>query len=105
MADARPRETVESSVMRSWRAYEHAAEQLSPPMLDTSPRAVKTRAILRIAQTYNWQSAIARFMDSHGAGHLTDLSDEQLDALHDRMQSYLDSAMLGCDTDECLPAY
>lgn len=91
--------------MRSWKAYDNAAEQLAPPALDTSPRAIQTRAILRIAQTYGWQSAVARFMDAHRASYLGDLNDSQLEALHQRMCSYVDSAMTGCDTDESLPAF
>lgn len=91
--------------MRSWRAYENAAEQLSPPVLDTSPRATQVRAILRIAQTYGWQSAVAAFLDSNGAAYLADLSDAQLEELHKRMCSYVDSAMTGCDSLDSLPAF
>lgn len=105
MADARPQESVESSVMRSWRSFEQAAEPLAPPVLDQSPRAVMTRAILRIAQTYNWQSAIAHFLDTRGAGAMSDLSDPQLEDLHGRMVGYLDGAMTGCDSIDTLPAF
>lgn len=104
MAGARPRETVETSVMRAWDAYSNAAEQLAPPMLDQSPRARMTREILRIAQTYQWQSAIAHFMDTRGAAYLSDLSDPQLEDLHDRMLGYVDAAQTGCDSIDTLPA-
>ena len=105
MADARPRETIESSAMKAWNAYDHAAEKLDPPLLDPSPRARQIRAILRIAQTYNWQSAIAHFMDSRGVAYLSDLTDPQLDDLHDRMLGYVDAAMTGCDNQDGLPAF
>ena len=104
MADARPRASLESSVMRSWDAFHHSSEQLSQPALDTSPRAKMTRQILRIAQTHNWQSAIAHFMDTRGVGYLSDLSDPQLEDLHDRMLGYLDAAQTGCDPIDALPA-
>ena len=104
MADARPRDSLESSVMRSWHAYSNASEQLQAPALDQNPRAVKVRAILRIAQTYNWQSAVAHFLDTRGAAYLSDLSDPQLDDLMDRMDGYVDAAMTGCDSIDSLPA-
>lgn len=104
MADARPRETVESSALKAWNTYEHMAEQLQAPVLDTSPRAVMTRAILRIAQTYGWQSAVTHFLDTRGAACLSDLKDPQLEDLHDRMIGYLDAAMTGCDSPDALPA-
>ena len=97
-------DSLELSTMRAWQAHEGAAEQLAPPVLDTSPRAVQTRAILRIAQTYNWQSAIAHFLDTRGVGYLSDLSDPQLGDLHDRMLGYLDAAMTGCSSPDELPA-
>ncbi len=90
--------------MRAWNAYEGASEQLEAPALDTSERAVKTRAILRIANTYGWQSAIAHFLDTKGVGYLTDLTDPQLEDLHDRMEGYLDAAMNGCSPPDGLPA-
>lgn len=88
----------------AWRAYEGAAEQLQAPVLDQAPRSVMTRAILRIAQTYGWQSAIAHFLDTRGVPYLSELSDPQLEDLHDRMLGYLDAAMTGCDTADYLPA-
>lgn len=104
MADARPRDTVETSVMRAWHAHAHMAEQLAPPILEQSPRARMTREILRIAQTYQWQSAVAHFMDTRGAAYLSDLSDPQLEDLHDRMLGYVDAAQTGCDSIDTLPA-
>ena len=80
------------------------AEQLQAPGLDTSPRAVQTRAILRIAQSYGWQGAVAHFMDTRGVAYLSDLTDPQLEDLHDRMLGYVDGAMTGCDPVDSLPA-
>lgn len=97
-------DSLELSTMRAWNAYEGAAEQLEGPALDTSARAVKTRAILRIANTYGWQSAIAHFLDTKGVGYLTDLTDPQLEDLADRMEGYLDAAMSGCSPPDSLPA-
>lgn len=95
---------LESSAMRAWKAYEGSAEHLASPALDTSPRAVKTRAILRIAQTYGWQSAIAHFLDTRKAAYLSDLTDPQIDDLMDRMDGYVDAAMTGCSLEDCFPA-
>lgn len=63
-----------------------------------------TRDILRIAQTYGWQGAIAHFMDTRGVGYLSDLSEPQLEDLHGRMLGYLDAAQTGCDSIDALPA-
>lgn len=99
-----PAGSLELTTMRQWNAYEGAAEHLAAPALDTSPRAVQTRAILRIAQTYGWQSAIAHFLDTKGAAYLADLTDPQLDDLLGRMQGYVDAAETGCSLEDCLPA-
>lgn len=105
LADAKPRETVESSAWKQWNAYEHAAEHLQAPCLDTSPRATQIRAILRIAQNYGWQSAVAQFLDAHGVGAIAHLPDDLLEALHHRMEAYVDAAMTGCSPKDILPAY
>lgn len=104
LADAKPRDTLESSVMRHWGGYAIAAEQLSAPALDPSPRARMQREILRIAQTHQWQGAIAHFLDTRGVAYMSDLSDPQLEDLHDRMLGYLDAAETGCDSIDSLPA-
>lgn len=101
---APPADALELSTMRAWNAYEGGAEQLAAPVLDTSTRAVQSRAILRIAQTYGWQSAVAHFLDTKGVGFLSDLTDPQLDDLHGRMLGYLDAAMTGCSPPDGLPA-
>ena len=80
-----------------------APDQAFPPV-DVSPRARKTRAILRIADMYGWQSAITHFMEMKGAVYLSDLTAPQLDDLLQRMQGYVDAAEAGCSLLECLPA-
>lgn len=99
-----PPSLVELSAMRAWNAFEGAAEHLAAPALDTSPRAVKTRAILRIAQSHGWQSAIAHFLDTRGVAYMSELTDPQIDDLHDRMEGYVDAAQTGCSIDDCFPA-
>lgn len=101
---APPADCLELTTMRAWNAYVGAAEQLAVPVVDTSTRAVQTRAILRIAQNYGWQSAIAHFLDTKAVGYLADLTDPQLDDLHGRMIGYLDAAMSGCSSPDELPA-
>lgn len=95
---------MEDAALRAWNVYEGAAEHLAVPALDTSERSVRTRAILRIAQNYGWQSAIAHFLDTKGVGYMADLTDPQLEDLHDRMLGYLDAAMSGCSSPDELPA-
>ena len=96
---------LETTAMRAWNAFEGASEQLIEPFRDTAPRAIKTRAILRIAQSYGWQSAIAHFLDTRGVAYLSDLSDPQLDDLHQRMEGYVDAAQTGCSLCDDLPAH
>ena len=80
-----------------------APDQSFPPV-DVSPRARKTRAILRIADRYGWQSAITHFLETKGRSYLSDLTLPQLDDLLDRMEGYVDAAETGCCLPDCLPA-
>lgn len=75
---------------------------LSP--LDTSPRARKIRAIMRIAVQYNWPDAVPHFLDTKGVGSILDLSPPQLDDLMARMDGFVDAAEMGCSLPDCLPA-
>ncbi|TAA12440.1 hypothetical protein EA658_09985 [Pseudoxanthomonas winnipegensis] len=75
---------------------------LSP--LDTSPRARKIRAILRIAIQYNWPDAVPHFLDTKGVASILDLTQPQLDDLLSRMDGYVDAAETGCSLPDCLPA-
>lgn len=79
-------------------------DQAFPPV-DVSPRARTTRAILRIADLYGWQSAIVHFLETKGVSYLSDLTNPQLDDLLDRMNGYVDAAEMGCSIEGCLPAY
>ncbi len=74
------------------------------PPVDVSPRAITTRAILRIADMYGWHSAITHFLETKGVSYLADLTPPQLDDLHDRMRGYIDAAETGCSLEDCLPA-
>lgn len=84
----------------------------SPPPLadldfqavDVSPRARKIRAILRIADSYGWRSAITHFLETRGQSHICDLSDPQLDDLMGRMEGFVDAAETGASLADCLPA-
>lgn len=72
--------------------------------IDLSPQAKKMRAIVRVANTYSWHSAITHFLESRNAQYLSDLTDPQLDDLKDRMDGYVDAASMGCSLADCLPA-
>lgn len=96
--------SLESSVFRAWRRYEDNAEQLVPPALDTSPSARLIREILRIAQTYGWQPAVAAYLDARGLGSLASLTESELEELADRMAGYVEAAQYGCDPFDALPA-
>lgn len=72
--------------------------------LDVSPRARKMRDSIRIARNYNWPDAIPHFLESRGVSHIADLTDPQLDDLHDRMLGYVDAAETGASLPDCLPA-
>ncbi|RLK56263.1 hypothetical protein BCL79_0647 [Stenotrophomonas rhizophila] len=73
--------------------------------LDISSRAKKTRSIQRIADAYNWHSAIVHFLDMKDASYISDLSEPQLDDLLERMTGYVDAAEMGCSLADSLPAY
>lgn len=73
--------------------------------VDVSPRARAMRAILRIAETYRWHAAVTHFLDMKGVPYLSDLTDPQLDDLHDRMKGYVDAAEHGFSLPDCLPAH
>lgn len=72
--------------------------------IDVSPRAMKMRAILRIADAHRWHSAVTHFLETRNAVYLSDLTDPQLDDLKDRMDGYVDAAETGCSLADCLPA-
>lgn len=72
--------------------------------VDVSPRAMKMRAILRIADAHGWHSAIVHFLETRGTAYLSDLSDPQLEDLLQRMEGYVDAAETGCSLEYCLPA-
>lgn len=73
--------------------------------IDVSPRAKKMHSIMAIANSYNWRIAITHFLMLKGVPCLSDLTDPQLDDLHDRMLGYVDAAETGCSLDGYLPAY
>lgn len=89
---ARPAASAESE---AWRTYQHVQSFQAPP-LDLSPRAVKNRTINRIAAQFSWgPDAIALFLTTRGAAYLADLTEPQLDDLHERMLAYEDATMNG----------
>lgn len=72
--------------------------------VDVSPRAIKTRGILRIANRHGWHSAIVHFLETKNVAYLSDLSEPQLDDLLERMDGYVDAAEMGCSLPDCFPA-
>lgn len=88
-------------------------KQPSPPIpdqaqfsaIDLSPRTIRIRAIIRIANSYNWHAAIIHFLEMKGVPYISDLTDPQLDDLLDRMKGYVDAAETGCSMPDSLPAY
>lgn len=72
--------------------------------VDVSPRAQKMHAIAQIANQYGWRSAITHFLMTKGVPYMSDLTDPQLDDLHDRMLGYIDAAEMGACLPDCLPA-
>lgn len=92
-------------------AIELAASLPPPPPtdvqfrpVDTSPRAMKMRRVIRIADSYGWHSAITHFLGMKGVSYLSDLTPPQLDDLLERMEGYLDAAETGASLADCLPA-
>ena len=95
LSQARP--APQNAEGEAWRYFDWNAGALAPP-LEQSTRARMIRAINRIAQRYPWgKGAVEHFLDLKGGGYLADLTDPQLDDLHDRMQGYVDAAEMGCD--------
>lgn len=73
--------------------------------VDVSQRARKMHDIMVIANRYSWQIAITHFLMTKGVSYLSDLTEPQLDELHDRMQGYVDAAEIGASLETCLPAF
>lgn len=93
-------------------AIELAAAMPPPPPapialhpVDVSPRAVKMRAILRIANAHNWHDAITHFLETKGVPYMSDLTDPQLEDLLERMEGFVDAAETGASLADCLPAF
>lgn len=73
---------------------------------DMSTQGVKRRAVLRIAQCYPWgMGAVRHFLDTRGVAYLSDLSEPQLDDLHERMLAYKDAADNGFSSPDEPAAY
>jgi hypothetical protein len=72
--------------------------------VDVSPRAIKMRAILHIAEQHQWHSAIVHYLQTRRTSYLSDLTDPQLEDLLQRMEGYVDAAETGCSLADCLPA-
>lgn len=54
------------------------------------------RAINHIATRFQWgPQAVTMFLDTRGAAYVADLTDPQLEDLHERMLAYEDAAMNG----------
>ena len=88
----RPAASPESE---AWRSFQHFQSH-QPPPLEQTPRARMTRSINHIAAAFSWgPQAITLFLDARGAGYIADLSDPQLEDLHERMLAYEDAAMNG----------
>lgn len=89
----------------------HSAQRLSDgcpslPEVDASPLAIQRRAILRIAESYQWgMSAVRLFLDNRGVAYLSDLTEPQMDDLYERMQSYKDAADNGFSSPDEPVAY
>lgn len=62
------------------------------------------RAIVKIANSYGWHSAITHFLDMKGVSYMSDLTEPQLADLLQRMEGYVDAAETGASLADCLPA-
>ncbi len=74
------------------------------PAVDVSPRAIKMRAILYVAEMHKWHLAITHFLEMRGKSYLSDLTDPQLEDLLQRMEGFVDAAETGSSLADCLPA-
>lgn len=89
----------------AWRAFQYFQAQQYVPPLEQTPRARQERAVNRIAGRFHWgPEAVAHFLDTRGASYVADLSDPQLDDLHERMLAYEDATMTGCSSPDEPPA-
>lgn len=79
-------------------------DEVGGMVLDPSPRARAIRRIVDIADARGWQIAVTRALDAHRARYFSDLSDQAVFELRDRMERYEECAELCCDPDDALPA-
>ncbi len=70
------------------------------PLLDPSPRARDIRRISEIVNARAWQIEVTRALDQYGASYVSDLSDEAIAALRERLESYEDCAQVGFELHE-----
>ena len=100
--EARPAASPESE---AWRTFQHF-QSFQPLPLDQTPRARKIRAINHIATRFQWgPQAVTMFLDTRGAAFVADLTEPQLDDLHERMAAYEDAAMNGYGPPDAPPAW
>lgn len=80
----------------AWRAFQHHNAQHGLPPLEQTPRARQRRTVDRIAGWYSWgPETVQHFLDKRGVSHVYELSDPQLEDLHDQMLAFEDSAANG----------
>lgn len=80
----------------AWRAFQHHNAQHGLPPLEQTPRARMKRSIDRISGRFTWgPEVVQHFLDKRCASYVNDLSDPQLEDLHDQLLAYEDAAMHG----------
>jgi hypothetical protein len=84
---------------------EEPAQPFNFAPVDVSPRAIKMRAIVRIANGHNWHDAIVHFLETKGVPYLSDLTDPQLEDLMQRMEGFVDALETGSSLPDCPPAF
>lgn len=105
LAEAKPAHPVRViGESEAWRRFEaeQQLQQIEP--VEQSARARTIREVNRIALRYGWPQPVADALDTAGVGRLSDLDDDQLLELAERMRGLVDAALHACDLEDTLPA-
>lgn len=77
-----------------------APDSVLLPLVDPSPRARWIRRISEIVNARGWQIEVTRTLDRHAVSYVSDLDNEALRGLLDRLERFEDCVQSGFDLHE-----
>lgn len=100
--ESKAAESAEVTARKAFTVYETNAPGLAA--IEQSPKARSIREITRIATWYGWVNVVEQALDAVNASTLSQLAEDDLAALHQRMQQLVDCTNTGAGSPDAPPA-